>query len=312
MSKRKSILVLYPGDDWKLAKPDHSEPHAFGYRAWGEYCKTQGIDFYRASMKWYKNGAFSKAWKFENGAWKKVAKLVRPTVVYDKAALYDKDGGGFEAEHHAQKLKIRDRVPVLNDPEFSLLCDSKIHQAVMFYDVMPRCSLVHPGDVVEAKNGAPIVLKNFYGSGGKQVEIIKKAKVTVKHLALHQEFVEASKNGKLADIRVVFIGEKPVYVLSRIARPGSLFTNFHQGASITFLKLLEAKEAVALAKNIAKRLSAFPKKVFSIDFLRDAKSGKLFMIEMNTMPGIDVFNDESRGVLDAFVAKLTSYLLEEK
>jgi glutathione synthase/RimK-type ligase-like ATP-grasp enzyme len=306
---KKSIFILYQGDDWATTVPGHTDAQEFGYTAWGTLCEKQGIDLLRGSLAWFKNGAFTKMWRFENGKWKKVAKKVKPNVIYDKCSLYDRKTGKLVTEVLEKKQEVEKYFTLVNDTEFTNLFDNKLYQSVIFHQYMPDSHLVQAGETVRKSGADPIVLKGFYGSGGKKVTISSALSVRADRKMLQQEFIHATHKGTLQDIRIVFVGEKPVYALTRIAKKRSLYTNFHQGARIEFLDLKKLKNVLAITKKIVVQLRPFQKKVFSLDFLIDSKKRKPLLVEINSMPGLDVFSPESAAYLKKYLVALTHYLL---
>jgi glutathione synthase/RimK-type ligase-like ATP-grasp enzyme len=97
-----------------------------------------------------------------------------------------------------------------------------------------------------------------------------------------------SKKKEVADLRIVFMNHKPIYALSRIARKGSLFTNFHQGATPIPVPLKFIPKSVKkITQEIIRKLSIFPHAHYSADFIFK-NSGKPKLIEINTTPGFDL------------------------
>jgi hypothetical protein len=305
---KKSILILYQENDWSESSPDFSDAQNFGYNTWAQLCRAQGLVLVRASIEWFTGKSFSKHWMNVDGKWTKVSHTIAPSVIYDKCNEYNPKTGELIPSLHAKKRDLARAFSVYNEPEFTELFHSKLQQAVIFGESMPKTELVHPGDKIKGTKTKPVVLKNFFGSGGKQVTILDH-NYTVTTKMLKQEFIAASKNGVLKDVRIVFLGSEPVYALSRKAKKGSLFTNFHQGASIEFIPLSAISKEVSNAKKIAKKVTVFRKAIFSLDFLTDPKTKKIYLMEINTMPGLDVFSQESLTTLKSYLKKLTQYLL---
>ena len=84
------------------------------------------------------------------------------------------------------------------------------------------------------------------------------------------------------------MNHKLSYALSRVAKKGSLFTNLHQGASgIIVPEKFIPKDVNKIAKRIIEKLKMFPKAQYSLDFIF-SNSGKAYLVEMNTTPGIDL------------------------
>ena len=86
------------------------------------------------------------------------------------------------------------------------------------------------------------------------------------------------------------MNHKLIYALSRIAQNGSLFTNFHQGATAVLVSdKFISKKLKEISQKIVDKLSIFPEANYSLDFMFD-DSGKPILVEMNTTPGFDLLN----------------------
>jgi hypothetical protein len=306
----KSILILYTGDDWEVEKPRHSDAQAFGYKTWGELCNESNIKLTRASIQWFKDGKFMKYWEFD-GDWIKVNEPILPTVVYDKSRNYDSETGVVLNDVIAKKKEINSIIPLLNTPEFSELLDNKLNQSLIFHQFMPKTVLVNRG-YFKNEDGKKVVIKEFYGSGGKKVSFPDERQIEIKSTSLVQEFLDGkNEHGVLQDYRIVFIEDKPQYMLSRIAKENSLYTNFHQGAKVEFINLNEYTNIVNYALEISKTLEVFDRRIFSLDFLKERDTGKLYLIEINTMPGLDVFDEHSKQILIQYLRNLNNYLISQ-
>ncbi len=308
MSRNKTILQLSATNDWKQKKIELSEPVKLFYSAWSNIAKDMGVELVRSSVYYFRKGTFTQHWKIENGEWVKVAKPVTPTVIFDRSWLYE-DTTALEIDGiYKRKLEIARSFPMVNEPEFVRLLNSKLNQAVLFRKYMPRTEFVAPGDILVSDKD-PIVVKSFHGYGGYGVKIVSGKKYIVENRGITQEFVKASKNGNVYDYRIVFLGQKPAYIFTRTGRKDSFFTNFHQGGRVTFLNLKEMKWLVDYAKQIAEPLRIFRKAIFSLDFMVDSRNKKPYLIELNESPGNDVFTEESRKPMEKYIADLTKYIL---
>lgn len=309
----KSILILYNKDSWDIEQPKHTPAQKLGYSVWGQICQEKNIKLSRASFQWFNTEKkfFDKHWQYDNGKWlKKENNKFLPTVIYDKTRNYDFKTIEYLPECYKKKLRIAACCPIINYPEMTNFLDHKLNQVLVFNKHMPNAKVVEKGEEYLALKDSPVVLKNFFGSGGKQVQIITKGKVKIEQRMLKQEFIKAKKQGVLKDVRLVFIGDQVQFGLSRIAKQDCLFTNFHQGASIRFLDLKDYQDLIKKALAIAKPLQVFPKRIFALDFLFDAETGKEYLIEINTKPGLDVFDEKSKPILKKYLSNLTDYLLK--
>lgn len=294
----KNIVIMYAGDDWKKEIPISNEGTRLAIQDWMIRADKVGVNLYRASMKWYDLGknVFTKAWRFQDGAWKKIENEISADMIYDKVlSKYDFSLLDF-------KLKMAEKTLLFNSPLFRAIFNNKLSQYVMFGEFMPFSQIANNDKelkrAVEKTPSGKIVAKPLYGSGGFGIFIGDKTdalKTEFPYPVLVQEFVISekgipgfSKEDEVADLRLVFQGGKMAYALSRIAKPGSLFTNLHQGATGKMIpEKMIPKTISEMSEKINQKISVFPNAQYSLDFIFD-NDGKPYFIEMNTTPGIDL------------------------
>ncbi len=313
----KSILVLYAGDDFGRKQPAHRAGLRNMYNHWQAIAKARGYDLLRASIQWFEDDHFFQYWRHVgNSTWEKVTGVkYLPSSIYDQAAYLDRKTGHFLPNVYPIKLKISKIVPLLNQPEFTILVDNKLNQSVIFSKFMPKTTLYLKGDVARNPQKQIMVLKRLHGSGGKTVDITRASRFRFIRPTIEQEFIAAKQNGQLKDLRIVFNGDDARYAYHRIAKSRSLFTNVHQGAKTLWVELDDIPEVIDLARKIMRPLRVFPKKVYSLDFLVDSQTNKPFLIEANTAPGFSVFRTatnktpaEREKLINNYLNYLTDYL----
>jgi len=298
--KNKKIVVIYNGEDWKRDIPFLSVPTRESFQDWHERGLKNNIEMYRASLRWYdmKNNCFKKSWAYRNKRWIKINKSIKPDLIFDKVQ------GKWDFSLFDKKMKIMLKVEIFNNPLFRAILDNKLSQYMILSDFMANSYLANNSD--ELKKGidkiksSKVVLKPLYGSGGFGIIIEEKNKVfnqKINYPIFVQEFVKStkgipgfSKSEEVSDLRMIFINHKLIYALSRVAKKGSLFTNFHQGAKALLVpeKYIPVK-AKKMADAIVGKLSIFPKANYSLDFIF-TDSGQPILVEMNTTPGFDLLN----------------------
>lgn len=294
----KILVITYNGDDWNNRMPLEKSPETrMSFEDFYEFAKSNDVLIYRASIQWYEksSGCFNKAWRFSNGKWSRVEQTIRPDAVFDKiAGKYDYSL--FETKQGASQL-----FPIINSPLFRTQFDNKLSQYLAFSEFMPISHLAENDSQlkrsIERIQTDKVVLKEVYGSGGKQVIIGEKKSIDKRDLSfplLVQEFIETagipafSSQGDIADLRLVYIGDELIYALSRIAKKGSLFTNFHQGANAVLVPEEKIPSAcLSTANKIRRKLELFPGTNYSLDFMFTT-DGRPIFIEMNTTPGFDL------------------------
>jgi len=278
MKTRKNMVVVYMSDDWHEEVPlQKMPPTRKSFEEWHEMGQAEGIDMYRASIKWYdlKNNVFKKAWAYRDGKWRKITKAIKPYFIFDKIA------GRHDHELFDFKMSVAKKVKIYNHPLFRVTFDNKLSQYLFFSDCMPKSILATSNQELDKAltkiDSQMAVIKPLYGSGGKGIIIDDKnniQKSDIIYPVLAQEFLVSEgipgfpQDSKVADLRMVFINHKFIYALSRVAKKGSLFTNFHQGASAVLIpeKSIPAS-ALELSKRIVNKLSLFPEANYSLDFI---------------------------------------------
>jgi glutathione synthase/RimK-type ligase-like ATP-grasp enzyme len=291
----KTLLIQYNYEDWDKIAADVSEHSNRYYMIWNHLLRQRGIQMVRASMLWYQNMQFDKYWLVNKyGVWEKVDKPIRPTWIYDRTRSHELGTGDISPRIYLKRHEINKHYPMVNLPEFTNLFDNKLFQYMIFHKHMPKSRYLAPGATLQNPQGKRLVIKRFGGASGQYVQITNSKKITVSDDSLVQEFVNARKRGVLQDIRTMFIGDQSVYVYTRVAAPTSLYTNVHKGASFYFLDRKQPwlKKLLAHAVRIAGPLRVFPKRVYSLDFLYDAKTNRPLLIESNVTPGTDWFTDD--------------------
>ncbi|MFA5871782.1 MAG: YheC/YheD family protein [Parcubacteria group bacterium] len=301
MKEAKKIIVVYYGSDWKRKVPlGDAVSTRVSFEDWHERGLECGVGLYRASIGWYdaKKNVFTKSWAYRNKRWLKITKPVKPDLIFDKImgkrdyALYD------------YKMETSKKVKWFNSPLFRTIADNKLNQYLLFKEFMPTTYLATSqkeySESIKKIKSKKAVIKPFYGSGGFGIVIDEKKnviKLKATFPVLVQEFVKSnygipgfSKNMEIADLRMVYMNHKLIYALSRIAKKGSLFTNFHQGATAVLVPEVKIpKIAKDTARKIVEKLSIFPEANYSLDFVFD-NSGKPVLMEMNTTPGFDLLH----------------------
>lgn len=297
---RKNLVILYNKDDWGAKRPlDQSPETRLSFEDFYTFAGEKGWNVFRASIQWFdmEKMAFKKAWTFSHGSWSKVTTLIAPDALFDKIA------GKYDYSLFETKLQMSSEVPLKNSPFFRTFFDNKFSQFLAFSEYMPRTTIAENKQqflrLLRGAGAQKKVIKEVYGSGGKQVfigignDLIKMAG-TLNYPIILQDFIETagvpgvSAKDSVADLRLVYIDNELIYALSRIAKPGSLYTNFHQGAQAELVPIEKIPATCTeRAERIKGKLSQFEKTNYSLDFMF-SKSGAPLFIEMNTTPGFDL------------------------
>jgi len=296
--QRKKIVVIYHGDDWHKKIPFSQIPTRESFEDWHTRGLEKGIEFYRSSIQWYdeKRKTFKKAWAYRNNQWIKIEKEIKPDLVFDK------NSGKYDYELFHLKMKISQSALIFNHPLFRTIIDNKLSQYLIFKEFMPRSFFAtnekELKKILAKIKTRNVVIKPIYGAGGFGILISEKNNVVlakINYPVLVQEFITSekgipgfSKGKEVSDLRLVFMNHKIIYALSRIAKQGSLFTNFHQGARVLRIPLRYIPKSVhMLTQKILNTMKTFPLANYSLDFIF-TNTGKPFLLEINTTPGSDL------------------------
>lgn len=295
---KKVMVIYYGGSDWNKKIPFANASTRMSFEDWHVRGLRAGIEFYRASIQWYNrsNHAFKKAWAYREGKWQKIQKKIKPDLIFDKVS------GKHDYELFQWKMDIAQHTPMFNSPLFRTIFDNKLSQYIILKDFIPQSFFASTtkefNQAIKKINSSKVVVKPLYGSGGFGIIIEEKKKILnskIIYPVLVQEFIKSergipnlSKKNEVSDLRIVFMNHIPLYALSRIAKQGSLFTNFHQGATAIPISLkLIPSSITALTAKIQEKIKIFPQAHYSLDFIFD-NTGKPFLVEINTTPGFDL------------------------
>lgn len=294
----KNVVIIYWGDDWKKKVPISNEVTRHAFEDWHVMGDKKKVAMFRASIKWYdfEKNVFKKAWSFRSGKWVKINQAIKPNLIYDKVA------GKFDFVAFDRKLLMSRHSKMFNNPLFRMVVNNKLSQYMFFGEFMPKSFVAMDKNELKKVSSKiksqKLVVKPLYGSGGNGIVIDEKTKALDKkynYPVLVQEFIvsekgipEFSRKKEVSDLRLVFMNHKLSYALSRIAKDGSLFTNLHQGASGIIVPSKKIPKSVwKIVHNVVEKLKMFPAAQYSLDFIF-SNSGKAYLVEMNTTPGIDL------------------------
>lgn len=296
--KNKNIFVVYKGDDWNMKTPIKQAATRRAFQDFHDRGLKKNIHAYRANIDWYdfKKNVFKKSWAYRCGRWQKIKKPIRPDLIFDKIS------GKHNYKLFDYKMEISKKVRLFNHPLFRLILDNKFTQYVFMREFMVPSYLATNKDEI-AENLKKIkssraVIKPLHGSGGTGIIIENKKKINTNDVecpVLVQEFVRSekgipgfSKKKEVSDLRMIYLNGRFIYALSRVARRGSLFTNFHKGASVAAVKKSKIPaSAWKMAGGITLKLKDFGSTNYSLDFIFTNK-GRPVLVEMNTTPGFDL------------------------
>ncbi|MCK5475719.1 MAG: ATP-grasp domain-containing protein [Candidatus Pacebacteria bacterium] len=286
----KKVLILYSDSD--IIKDSSKRKN---YELLYEMGAQKGIKFYRAHIKYSSGGIFKKAFTYKNKKWIEENNIY-PDIVFDLCVYSG-------SKYNKEKKQIAESITMVNDLFFNYIFVSKFLTYTMLSDFMPKTFLAYNKkdlitkiDLIKSKK---IVLKPDVGFGGKDVIVIEKKeiknilnknKINCYPIVI-QEFIDSSSGIKkiaksFHDLRIIFIGHKPIIIYLREPIGKSLISNVSLGGKRTMIDLdmipVKLQKKIDLILN---KLKIFENVIYSIDFIFD-KDQNPYVLEINSPPSL--------------------------
>lgn len=302
------VLILYRIDNWDKPSPIQDSKYRKVAEMMTAMAADRNVEMYHASIRWFKNDRFVKAWQFDEGKWKRV-KNVKPDLIWLKMSITPKVNFLLE--------EINVKFPFLNPLPFEKLNDKALISRI-FYKWVPKTVKIldykefkKSYDLLDAQK---IVFKPLKGSGGKGVSVVPRKNSTSLRNAINrgvvQRFIDSSYGIKgivrgYHDLRLVYLDNKLNHAYVRTPARGKLLANIAQGGKMTMIPVRKLpRQLTKMAKELVGIIAHYRARYYTLDFIFD-KDQRPYLLEMNTMPGA-YFNPEDR----AFQIKFFNSLIE--
>lgn len=249
-----------------------------------------GIRFVRSPLASYRQGKFWSGWEFVNQKWVRLTPY-RPHIIWDKTV--------FSHTTMEMKEQIVRKHFFFCHPKFGQIAQDKFLTALIFSEWSPRTVYIKsPRDLREAFahiRAARVVFKPNTLSGGKGIVIAPKRDIRpsmLKGPSILQEFIETQggvpgmAHGR-HDLRVEMFNDVVFRSYIRMARPGNLLANLHQGGTgIWIPKSKIPRQALSIIRSMQPRIASLYPLYYTVDFLFDHR-GRPWIAEINHTPGVD-------------------------
>ena len=275
------------------------------------YAQNQGLTICRGFVIDFdsQNNVFKKALFFENKNWI-WKENIRPDFIHDRSLHYLKE------PMFSLKKIIEASFPFFNKIELSEIMTNKWLTYETFSEFSPKMVLVEKPSDLEKVNSLPtdrIILKPVHGSGGMGIRIATKNSVgEMPYPFLAQELIETTGYKDWVkgahDLRVMLVNDVPFHSFLRIPPEGELIANLSRGGRIKLISPDDLPQNLLdVLTVVSKKLERFDKKMYAIDFIFD-NSGKPWIIEMNSRPGIALEKEELPVRIDYYNHLINFYL----
>ncbi len=252
------------------------------------------------------NGQFFGFWEpCDNYRFKKINKLIKPALIFDKGHIDFNDG--FLA--------------FFNNHDFARLGRNKYTQSVIAEKFVPCtqlvCSEKDYTKVLKKIRTEKIVAKPLDKNGGNGVALYNRDNIYDNQTfpVIMQEFIESEGgiDGMISgrhDIRLYIVDGNVAMCSIRQPAKGNWLSNTHQGGSIRFYRKSQINsELLKFAKPIIEKFDNMGGKFYSIDFM--CSGNNWYMVEMNDRPGMPALCQNSNGAVEEFYNRLVEMIIKE-
>ena len=289
-----NIGVLWDSEvDWEGDKPSDVDYLNEAYELFSEVAEEKGAVVYLARFDWYKDKRLEKAYRFEDGEWKKVED-VELDVVFDKYK--------FDEESIPVKKDIEENLKVLNRYELEEICKDKLKTFEEFPELVPetrKATTEGAGELFEEFD--KVVFKPRFSFGGKGIEFLDSIEEFEEpedpENYILQGFIDSTEGVPdsdfegVHDLRIYLLNGEPTMAYVRMPESG-LTSNIMQGGSLEFVDLDDVPEnALELAEEVAGSFEAYQPYLVALDTVFDPE-GDVWIMELNSKPGLAFYGDE--------------------
>ena len=162
-----------------------------------------------------------------------------------------------------------------------------LKQVISDIETIPTFTFADKDDLQKAIDGGllkfPFIKKPNLGAKGEGVKLIKNLKdinLLEKEEISKSVFQNFIKND--GDYRVLVIGGRPVGAIKRMGEEGSFVNNVSRGGRV--LAVEDEKLETELFKIASQVAGTFNLGFCGVDVIQDSESGKLYFLELNTVP----------------------------
>ncbi len=305
------LLIVTLAAQTPQAKPFQKENENATYEHISGLCEKEGISLYISHFANAINDSAVLAWRLLHGTWNLV-ELPASKITVSYADLPQ----NFAEANVLRDLLIKQGVFCVNNLRMSDTLTDK----VMTYDLLPDfipptfdTSIPNLGTQLLAASNHPdlrtdkIILKPRYGERGKGIEVIDFSEVDSARVQKMEGYIvqplmesnigipELNIEGR-HDLRMLMHNNKIVQFFVRTPIGNSFVSNKGHGGKFIYFELEELPPRFRdLASIVDKRLSKYTPRFYSID-IGVGRSNKIWIYELNTMPGIVWEENDERDI----------------
>ncbi len=295
------LLIVTLAAQKPQTKPFNKENENATYEHISSLCKKKGINLYISHFANTINDTAVLSWRFQHGTWR-MTELPASEITVSYADLPQ----NFPEANELRNLLVRHGVFCINDLQMSDALTDKVLTYDLFPDLIPPTfdtSIPHLGTRLLADSfhtdlrTDKIILKPRYGERGKGIEVIDFLEVDSARVRNMEGYIvqpimdsdsgipELGVSGR-HDLRMLMYNGEIMDFFVRVAPDNNFICNQSHGGRIAYFPLHDLPERFRkVAQEVDQSLSQYMPRYYSID-VGVGRSGKLWVYELNTMPGI--------------------------
>lgn len=295
------LLIVTLASRTPQAKPFNKENENRTYEHISLLCEKEGVNLYVSHFANTINSTAVLSWIFRNGAWNMV-ELPASEITVSYADLPQ----NFPEANELRNLLFNHGALFINDLQMSDILTDKMLTYKLLPDFIPPTFDTSEPDLsarLSAASNHPdlrtdkVIIKPRYGERGKGIEVIDLSEVDSVRVRNMKDYIvqpliesqigipELNIKGR-HDLRMLLHNNRIVQFYVRTPVNGSFISNKGHGGKLIYYGLEELPHRFrSLAAIIDKRLSQYIPRFYSID-IGVGQSNKIWIYELNTMPGI--------------------------
>lgn len=300
-TRLNALLIVTIASTSRQPKPFHFDNENNSYAYLSALCSEIGLDLHITHFKNYLPNSRIFSWTYREGEW-----ILEEHPISEMHISYADLPQNFLEANNMRQLLIAENISITNELELSDCLTDKVATYHLLSEFMAPTFDVCEPNLMQSVSEMPLhsdlireqlILKPRHGERGKGIEIIDLKDLNTPDVLnrtdyIIQPLIESSCgipslniDGR-HDLRMMICNGEILQFFVRIPTKDSFISNKRHGGTLFYYELSELpQQMVDLAKEVDKRLSQYSPRIYSID-VGVGKSGKIWIYELNTMPGI--------------------------
>jgi len=295
------LLIATIVSQHQQAKPFHHEKENNSYAHLSQRCSNVGLRLYITHFANSLSNSSIFSWTYEEGNW-----VLGAHSLAEIDIAYADLPPNFESANVLRKMLLCHNIRIINDLALSDCLTDKVATYHLLPEFVPPTFDMDDPKLIQKLSVLPnhqdlikeqLLLKPRYGERGKGIEIINFFDLSSRQLAGYKNYIaqplietncgipSLDIQGR-HDLRMLIQNGTIVQFYVRVPKAQSYISNKSHGGQFFYYELEALPQQFReLANIVDQRLMQYSPRLYSID-IGVGKSGKIWIFELNTMPGI--------------------------